>query len=214
MELFFIIIAIIYWSVKCSKSEKEKHMDEVREAQTRLRDDMTKNLSAPKSLQDEIRDRVRDPKNFDKICEELKIELSSVYGDDYRSKLEILPTLNHAISYMDDGYWIEQILLAKRGKVDCCAVLLGYALGSPEYAATSLKYCQQIERALIKAKVWGNAYVKMFLSPSKISAYDKEYNYAIGFGRVDFWFNLLHYDYDKVLKRGSVDTLINTIDKV
>lgn len=214
MELFFIIIAIIYWCVKCSKSEKEKRMDAVREAQIKLRDDMIRNLSAPKSLQDEIRDSVRDSKNFDKICEELKIELSSVYGNDYRSKLEILPTPNHAADYMDDGYWIEQILLAKRGKIDCCAAMLGYELGSPAYAATSLKYCQQIERALIKAEVWGNAYVKMFLNPSKISVYDKEYDYTIGFGNVNFWFNLFQYDYNEVLKRGRLDTLINTIDKV
>ena len=95
----------------------------------------------------EIVHRIGDKHQLSAIYEELEPDLIEVFGENYREKFEIQPSvvegdfINNPIFY--GNYWAKMLLLSKKGKYPCSREI---KLGRGEMAYTNLKLCQIIQR--------------------------------------------------------------------
>lgn len=95
----------------------------------------------------EIVHRIGDKYQLSAIYEELEPDLIEVFGEDYRDKFKIWPSVvkGDFISQGGacDNYWAKVLLLSKQGKFPC---LQQIELGIGEIAYRNLKLCQIIQR--------------------------------------------------------------------
>lgn len=203
MELFFIIFAVIFWAIKFSveKYNTEKY-NQIKESQSHLQNQMHLRLKASKEMTDKVLSDVYDTYNQGDIIKLLSNELTAIYGQDYKAKINIHKT-EASIQYIDDGYWICQLLLARQGKVGICEVISGYYLGDSSFAQRNIKYCQQIEKLLRENVTIGNAFIRLYLTPKRYSM-KEDYQYPTSMNSMNFLFNLQQYITEDIATKGSV----------
>ena len=99
------------------------------------------------ALEKEIVHRIGDKYQLSAIYEELEPDLIEVFGENYREKFEIWPSVVKG-DFIDKptvygNYWAKMLLLSKKGKYPCSRKI---ELGRGEMAYTNLKLCQIIQR--------------------------------------------------------------------
>lgn len=204
MEIFFILFAVLFWAVKHSISiSKEKRARDLLEAQTQLKSLIRKHLEASKEMVDDTYCMIRNEDSREQLFEVLNDELTAVYGRNFKEKIRIRKETNSDIKYMDDGYWMCQLLLAKSGRIGICEAVSGYYLGDNEYAQRNIDYCRQIEKNLLKTVKFGGAYIHLYLTPKRYSV-KEDYFYPKAMNSMNFFFNLQHFAEQGVTSYGRM----------
>lgn len=144
---FFIIIAGIVGVVAVIFNGAMKSSKEALEAgeKARAKREFTEKF-IDEELEKQIVDRINDCYETDAIYEELKEDLTEVYGEGYRSRFIIIPDTSPYEFMKRESYWNEwakYLLLSKQGKFPEQRFI---SLGNPVSAPTNYHLCQIIQR--------------------------------------------------------------------
>lgn len=114
-----------------------------------IKEELAAKLIAPYTLEQQIDDLVKNPRNTEKVMEELRDDLQEVLGDNYRSMFTLAPRTKQQIECgaIDYRYWAKQLLLAHKGKVSSLS-FYRFKLAGAQDVQISINFCKRIERLL------------------------------------------------------------------